>query len=83
MKKILTTAEDLVRNTCNHMTDERYEFNHRAKVGVMIMVIGVGVSEALAMIPIGFAGFFGHTTGYLIHAIGAVPFIDHITKKGK
>ena len=45
------------------------------------MLIGVTVAKGSASIHIEAFHYIGDLLGYLIHGIGAVPFVDKIIKK--
>lgn len=66
---------DLPRALCNHLIGEHHTLGHRMFVGVIVMVCGVGVAHTATVLPEA-AGFVADLTGYLIHGIGATPFVE-------
>lgn len=55
---------------------ETHSLTHRCIVGVGIMIVGVNVAHAAEMVTIAFIKLSLDGVGYLIHGIGAVPFVD-------
>lgn len=57
---------------------ENHSLTHRCLVGAGIMVVGVNMAHASEFVTIGFIKLGLDGIGYLIHGIGAVPFVDLI-----
>lgn len=55
---------------------ENHSLTHRCLVGCGIMVVGVNLAHASEFVTIGFIKLSLDGVGYLIHGIGAVPFVD-------
>lgn len=55
---------------------ENHSLTHRCIVGIGIMIVGVNIAHAAEMVTIAFIKLSLDGVGYLIHGIGAVPFVD-------
>lgn len=73
---------NITRNICNHFVGEQHTLNHRMVCGGIIMIIGVGFYKVMVYSNGYFIlHFFGETIGYLIHGVGASPFVEWILKQ--
>jgi len=59
---------------------ENHSLTHRCIVGVGIMIVGVNIAHTAEFITIAFIKLSLDGVGYLIHGIGAVPFVDLLHK---
>lgn len=69
-------ALNVPKHICNHLIGKEHSSNHRMIMGVFVMAVGVGVAK----IPVTFEAFrfVCDMSGYLIHGLGCVPFIDNL-----
>lgn len=66
---------------CIHMIGENHNETHRMGAGVIVMTCGVLIAHSTAHIFI--IEYIGDIVGYCIHAIGGIPFVEHIIEKVK
>jgi len=80
MKRVKTVIHlvNLPRIICNHLVSKEHNTSHRLCVGSMFVVIGVGLAQ-VEFSPV--VHFFSEAVGYMIHGLGAVPFIDLLIKE--
>lgn len=85
MRTIIVTKLQIInlpRSLCQWLVGEEHKISHRMFAGMTVMAVGVGIAKsahATEVVPLQFSL---DLTGYLIHGLGAVPFIDWlITKK--
>lgn len=75
---------DPTKAICNHLIGENHTKNHKLTIGAFIMIIGVIVSKIAFMFGnTHILVFLTDTFGYLIHGVGAMPYIELILKIGK
>lgn len=75
---------NLPRVALRHMTGKDHSPAHHMIAGGGIMVIGVMVAKSAIFLPDLFVIHIGvDLVGYLIHGIGAVPFIEHLINNEK
>lgn len=78
------------RAICNHLIGSNHSSVHRMLVGFIIMMLGVMFAKTAggplgAMLPhtVEYLGhWFADLTGYLSHAIGAMPYLESLAKWG-
>lgn len=68
---------NLPKALCDHLIGEHHTMVHRLVTGTLIMVVGVGVAQTAHELPTG-ADFMADLIGYLIHGIGATPYVEAI-----
>jgi len=76
-KKLVFTDINLAKHICNHLLGDEHTSGHRMCVGALIMFAGVMLSkvgENLYALHIAM-----DMSGYFIHAVGSIPFIEKIT----
>lgn len=66
------------RVLCDHMLNEGHTSRHRMAVGALVMVCGVMIAKCTSHAAYEALEVSGDLLGYLIHGIGAVPFVDHL-----
>lgn len=71
-------ALNLPRIVCNHLIGEEHHVTHRMLVGLVIGFIGVEVARMSSTYHLFSIVFEGG--GYVIHAIGTIPFVEWILK---
>ncbi len=71
-------AINLPRTICNHLIGEEHHTAHRMAIGMIIAFIGVEISRMGSTYHLFSIALEGG--GYLIHAIGTIPFIEWILK---
>jgi hypothetical protein len=77
-KKVVFTNLNVAKHVCNHLIGEHHTLAHRMLIGILIMAVGelignLGHSHAIAHIAMS-------GSGSLIHAIGAIPFVEKASK---
>lgn len=80
-KKDIWDKVNVPKIICLHMIGESHNETHRMGVGVIVMTCGVMVAHATAHIFI--IEYIGDIIGYCIHAIGGIPFVEHLIAKVK
>lgn len=60
------------RMLCDHMLGEKRSTHHRMAVGTVVMVCGVLIAKATSHA----AYELVEVAGYLVHGVGAVPYVD-------
>lgn len=66
------------RILCDHMLGEHHTSKHRMLTGSVVMFAGVMIAKATSHAAYEAIEVGGDLLGYLIHGIGAVPFVDHL-----
>lgn len=72
---------DITRIICLHLVGDDHTPAHRCATGVVLMVIGVGLTKVLLLVPFPLAHYIGDLIGYGIHGLGTVPFVEVLTSK--
>lgn len=67
------------KHAANHLIGQHHTIAHRMVFGVVIMVGGVLVSKAI-LAPL-WIHIICDVSGYGLHGIGLIPFIEHIMDK--
>lgn len=67
---------NLPRIVCSHMFGDDHSHRHRMSVGACVMICGVYVAKTAGHIHFEPLAAAGDLLGYLIHGIGAVPYVD-------
>lgn len=71
------------RTICDHVVGEHHTRGHRMFVGTIIIMCGVIIAKIGVFIPGGFVIHLAtDAIGYLIHGIGAIPFVESVAKGG-
>jgi hypothetical protein len=68
------------RTICNHLIGKEHNLGHRIVVGIAIMIIGVYMTKLAADTHILWIDIVGDTIGFLLHGIGAIPFVELFIK---
>ena len=66
---------NLVHSVCDHLVGEHHTHKHRCVVGTGIMVVGVAISKSAVHANTEFLESVCNGVGYLIHGIGATPWV--------
>lgn len=69
---------NLVKWICTHLISKNHTKEHRMVVGLFVIGIGVCLAKYTARNPHISVQVVGDSIGYLIHAIGSIPYIDYI-----
>ena len=77
-KSIINLVRVPLRLISTGLFGEHHTLTHRCLVGAGVMVVGVNMAHASEFFAIGVIKLTVDGIGYLIHGIGAVPFIDLI-----
>lgn len=81
MRKIILghlNVLNLPREICEVLLGKDHKTSHRMMVGLGVMGAGVGIAHCTAGVtPVVFS-YLGDMFGYLIHALGAVPFLERL-----
>lgn len=68
---------DVSRKISNNLVGEKHSLGHRMMIGFVIIIGGVSIAACGHMWSIHWMfAYMIDGTGYLIHAIGAVPYIE-------
>lgn len=79
LKHWLFNVLNLPKHICDHLlNDKNHTHAHRMCVGAVVAACGVAISKLFADITA--LHFVCDLTGYAIHGMGLVPFIEVITK---
>jgi len=68
---------DVSRAVCDHLLSENHKESHRMTVGIIVVFAGVAISKIHT--PFTIVHLMLDAGGYFIHAIGSIPFIEHIS----
>lgn len=82
MKKIIDKV-NVARVACDHLFGEEHTPKHRMGAGFVIMIVGVTVAKVGGGVHALILHFSLDLIGYLIHGIGAVPFIEALIDASK
>lgn len=66
---------NLPRAICDHLIGERHTIVHRMICGALVMITGVAVAHTATLLPAG-ADLTADLLGYLIHGLGATPYVE-------
>lgn len=69
---------NLMHLVCDHVMGERHTHRHRMIAGGVVMAIGVVIAKAGGEIHMAAVHFIADGIGYLIHGIGAVPYVESL-----
>ncbi len=76
-KKItLLPRINLAKKLADHLVGKNHKQGHRYLFGVLIMFVGVSISKYSAETEYFLLHIGGDALGYLIHGIGAIPFVE-------
>lgn len=81
--KSILDSVNLPKYVCHRLVGEDHPKSHRMIAGALVMAVGVIVAKTMAPIHFFQLHILGDIIGYGIHALGAVPFIDHIIESNK
>jgi hypothetical protein len=77
MKNPLTPVKlgafNVIKTLCDHMIGANHHIGHRMVVGTITSVFIAKIGSDIYLISIAI-----DATGYMLHAIGAIPFIEAI-----
>lgn len=62
----------------DHITGDKFTHAHKVLCGVVLMVVGVGISKLAAITRLNFIEFLGDSFGYLLHGAGCTPILDFL-----
>lgn len=65
------------RTICEHLMSEKHTLIHRISIGTCIMIIGVVIATTAHSFS-GVGAVSIDLIGYLIHGIGATPYVEGI-----
>jgi len=70
--------KSLPQKLCIGLLGHNHPIHHRLMAGGTVMVVGVTIAHTVAMVvpQVHTVVFIGDLVGYLIHGIGAIPFIE-------
>ena len=69
---------NVVRLICDHLLGDNHTHGHRMAVGGAVMVVGVYIAKSLGHSEVFFVQMGADLFGYLVHGIGAVPYVDSL-----
>lgn len=72
---------NLPRALCNHIIGEHHSVSHRLFAGGIVMVVGVSTAKTAVFFQFFPLHLGVDLIGYLIHAMGAVPYIELMMEK--
>lgn len=76
MQKLIRKANVVTYWICDHLVGEDHTHKHRCLVGMVIMGVGVAIAQGSAEIHLPLAHSIGDGLGYLLHGIGAFPYVE-------
>lgn len=66
---------------CNHVVWKDHTLTHRIIAGMVLMFIGVSISQAGGAITIVFVHYGLDALGYALHGFGALPIFELLSEK--
>lgn len=66
-----------------HLCGSQYSSRHKFMTGTFVMFIGVFVAKSAIFFEIHIIHYVLDAAGYLLHGIGAIPYAEHVIKKGE
>jgi hypothetical protein len=78
--RIVLVKVNVARPICDHVIGEEHTPEHRMVAGVVVMFVGVGVAHTAAYMPLEALKWIADALGYGIHALGTLPFLEHLTE---
>ncbi len=78
--KCIKIVKGPVRFITTGIFGENHTLTHRIIVGSGVMVVGVNIAHVSSMVHIEVIQLSLDGVGYLVHGIGAVPFVDLFKK---
>lgn len=82
MSKSIAVTQMILHNAnvprilCDHMLGEQHSTKHRMIIGTVVMICGVLIAKTTGHIHSEIVEVVGDLTGYLVHGVGAVPYVD-------
>lgn len=70
---------DVSRVICDHLLSKQHRESHRMGVGLIVVFIGVSVSKITT--PFTILHLMLDAGGYFIHAVGCIPFVEHLSNR--
>ncbi len=71
---------DLSKTVCSHLVGEKHNHIHKKIVGFVICFIGVTIAHFFAFIDAEIIKYFLDLTGYGVHGIGLIPYVESVLK---
>lgn len=68
---------------CNHLFGEKHSHIHRMSAGMVVMTCGVLISKSAGDVHYVIVHLLADGIGYMIHGIGAVPYIEYLIAQAK
>lgn len=69
------------RVVCTHLIGKEHTMRHRMWTGFVIMLFGVIVAKSGMFLAFFILHVLADLVGFLIHAIGAIPFVEWLLSK--
>lgn len=66
----------------SHLCGDKFSNTHKFSAGTVIMMVGVVVAKSAVYFELHIIHIVFDMAGYLLHGIGAIPFAEHVIKKG-
>jgi hypothetical protein len=68
---------------CDALLGEQHSVRYRMGAGVVVMALGVTLAKTVGHVANPLIAYSADAIGFGIHALGMVPFIDHLIEKFK
>jgi len=87
--KVITIMQIILHNVnvprvvCEHLIGEQHSHKHRMAVGGFVMVCGVYIAKMAAHCHFAAVEMGADLFGYLVHGVGAVPYVDALVLLAK
>jgi hypothetical protein len=78
MTRKLISACNLPRKLCQFALGHDHSARHRLGAGLVIMGVGVFIAKVGGDVHVYGLHYVLDLAGYLVHGIGAVPFVDYL-----
>lgn len=79
--KNLINKVNVSKVVCDHLIGEEHTQRHRMITGLIIIVLGVGISKIPTSIHV--IHWMADAVGYGVHGLGCVPFIERFLAGAK
>ena len=72
---------NVARHLCDHVVGKKHSHAHRMVAGSIVMACGVLIAKIHVEAML--AGLMVDGLGYLVHGIGAIPFVEAVMAEGE
>ena len=72
---------NIIVPVCDALLGDKHSIRYRMATGVAVMAVGVSIAKVFGHVANPLLAYSADAIGFGIHAIGMVPFIDHLVER--